>query len=70
MKRLWFVLFLAMAIFFGTIQASTAQEKKEIVVGMIARFQKYRRTAVFLEAVKTIVKEFQNVKILLVGLSG
>ena len=43
---------------------------KEIVVGMIARFQKYRRTAVFLEAVKTVVKEFQNVKILLVGRSG
>jgi glycosyltransferase involved in cell wall biosynthesis len=43
---------------------------KEIVIGMIARFQKYRRTAVFLEAVKTITKEFQNVKILLVGRSS
>jgi glycosyltransferase involved in cell wall biosynthesis len=43
---------------------------KEIVIGMIARFQKYRRTDVFLEAVKTIVKEFQNVKILLVGRSS
>ena len=42
----------------------------EIVVGMIARYQKYRRTAVFLEAVKTIVKEFQNLKILLVGWSS
>ena len=45
-------------------------EPREIVIGMIARFQKYRRTDVFLEAVKTIVKEFQNVKILLVGRSG
>ena len=45
-------------------------EPKEIVIGMIARFQKYRRTAVFLEALKTIVKEFQNVKVLLVGRSG
>jgi glycosyltransferase involved in cell wall biosynthesis len=43
---------------------------KEVVIGMIARFQKYRRTAVFLEAVKTITKEFQNVKILLVGRSS
>lgn len=34
MKRVWFVFLLAMAVFFGTIQASTAQEKKEIVVGM------------------------------------
>jgi len=42
----------------------------EIVVGMIARYQKYRRTAVFLEAVKTIVKEFQNLKVLLVGRSS
>ncbi len=43
---------------------------KEIVIGMIARYQKYRRTAVFLEAVRTITKEFQNVKILLVGRSS
>ncbi len=42
----------------------------EIVIGMIARFQKYRRTSVFLEAVKTIAKEFPNVKVLLVGRSG
>jgi glycosyltransferase involved in cell wall biosynthesis len=45
-------------------------EPKEIVIGMIARYQKYRRTAVFLEALKTIVNEFQNVKVLLVGRSG
>ena len=45
-------------------------EPREIVIGMIARFQKYRRTDVFLEAVKAIVKEFQNVKVLLVGRSG
>jgi glycosyltransferase involved in cell wall biosynthesis len=45
-------------------------EPKEIVIGMIARFQKYRRTAVFLESVKAIVKEFPNVKILLVGRSS
>src|SRR4030043_1467914 len=43
---------------------------KEIVIGMSAQYQKYRRTAVFLEAVKTIAKEFQNVKILLVGRSS
>ena len=45
-------------------------EPKEVVIGMIARFQKYRRTAVFLEAVKRITKEFPNLKILLVGRSS
>ena len=42
----------------------------EIVIGMIARYQKYRRTNVFLEAVKTIAREFPNVKVLLVGRSS
>ena len=42
----------------------------EIIVGMVARFQKYRRTSVFLEAVKRIVKEFPNIKVLLVGRSS
>jgi len=42
---------------------------KEIIIGMIARFQKYRRTAVFLEAVKNISEAFPNVKVLLVGRS-
>lgn len=43
---------------------------EDIVIGMIARFQKYRRTAVFLEAVKKIAREFPNVKVLLVGRSS
>jgi glycosyltransferase involved in cell wall biosynthesis len=43
---------------------------EDIVIGMIARFQKYRRTAVFLEAVKKIAGEFPNVKVLLVGRSS
>ena len=42
----------------------------EIIIGMIARFQKYRRTEVFLEAVQIIVKEFPNIKVLLVGRSS
>jgi len=37
---------------------------------MVARFQKYRKTEVFLEAVKTIVREFPNIKVLLVGRSS
>ena len=41
----------------------------DIIIGMVARFQKYRRTRVFLEAVKTIAKDFANVKVLLVGRS-
>ena len=43
---------------------------KDIVIGMIARFQKYRRTAVFLEAIRTIAKEFPSIKVLLVGRSS
>jgi glycosyltransferase involved in cell wall biosynthesis len=43
---------------------------QEIVIGMIARFQRYRRTAVFLEAVNRIAKEFPNFKVLLVGRSS
>jgi len=42
----------------------------DIVIGMVARFQKYRRTDVFLEAVKIIVKEFSKIKVLLVGRSS
>lgn len=43
---------------------------KDIIIGMVARFQKYRRTVVLLEAVKIIVREFPNIKILLVGRSS
>jgi glycosyltransferase involved in cell wall biosynthesis len=42
----------------------------DIVIGMVARFQKYRRTEIFLEAVKSIVKEFPKIKVLLVGRSS
>ena len=43
---------------------------EKVVIGMIARYQKYRRTAVFLEATKTIAKRFPNIKVLLVGRSS
>ena len=42
----------------------------DVVIGMVARFQKYRRTEFFLEAVKTVAREFPNLKVLLVGRSG
>ena len=42
----------------------------EVIIGMVARFQKYRRTEVFLQAVKSIVKEFPKIKVLLVGRSS
>jgi glycosyltransferase involved in cell wall biosynthesis len=45
-------------------------EKDDMVIGMVARFQKYRRTEVFLEAVKRIVKEIPKIKVLLVGRSS
>jgi glycosyltransferase involved in cell wall biosynthesis len=43
---------------------------EKVIIGMIARYQKYRRTAVFLEAIKTIAKDFSNMKVLLVGRSS
>ena len=42
----------------------------ETVIGMIARFQKYRRTEMFLEAIQSIVREFPKIRVLLVGRSG
>ncbi len=45
-------------------------KREDLVIGMIARFQKYRRTRVFLEAVRIIAKEFPNFKVLLVGRSS
>jgi len=43
---------------------------EKVVIGMIARYQKYRRTAVFLEATNAIAKDFPNIKVLLVGRSS
>ena len=42
----------------------------ETVIGMVARFQKYRKTEVFLDAVRLIVKEFPKIKVLLIGRSS
>ena len=42
----------------------------ETVIGMVARFQKYRRTEVFLEAIRLIVREFPRIKVLLIGRSS
>jgi glycosyltransferase involved in cell wall biosynthesis len=55
---------------FKDMRAHFGIKPDEIVIGMIARFQKYRRTEVFLEAVPSIVKAFPKVKILLVGRSS
>ena len=43
---------------------------EDLVVGMVARFQKYRRTEVFLAALARLVREFSHVKALLVGRSS
>ena len=43
---------------------------EKVIIGMIARYQKYRRTAVFLEATKVIAKDVPNIKLLLVGRSS
>jgi glycosyltransferase involved in cell wall biosynthesis len=43
---------------------------EHVVIGMVARFQKYRKTEVFLEAMKSIVREFPKTRLLLVGRSS
>jgi len=55
---------------FKNMRAVFGIGQKDIVIGMVARFQKYRRTEIFLEAVKTIVREFPNIKVLLLGRSS
>jgi glycosyltransferase involved in cell wall biosynthesis len=52
------------------MRATFEIQKDEIIIGMIARFQEYRRTEVVLEALKLIIKEFPKVKLLLVGRSS
>jgi glycosyltransferase involved in cell wall biosynthesis len=44
--------------------------KGDLVVGTVARFQRYRRTEVLLKAVKLLLKEVPNIKGLLVGRSS
>ncbi len=55
---------------FKDMKAIFGVKKDEVVIGMIARFQKYRKTEVFLEAFKFIINEFPKVKLLLVGRSS
>jgi glycosyltransferase involved in cell wall biosynthesis len=55
---------------FKNMRAIFGIRPDEVIIGMIARFQKYRRTEVFLEAVQIIVKEFPHIKVLLVGRSS
>ncbi len=43
---------------------------EDVVIGMVARFQKYRRTDAFLAALVRLVREFPHVKALLVGRSS
>jgi glycosyltransferase involved in cell wall biosynthesis len=45
-------------------------DAEDVVVGMVARFQKYRRTDVFLDALAMLTEEFPQVKALLVGRSS
>jgi glycosyltransferase involved in cell wall biosynthesis len=42
----------------------------DVIIGMVARFQKYRRTEVFLRALGELVSEFPHAKALLVGRSS
>jgi glycosyltransferase involved in cell wall biosynthesis len=44
--------------------------REDTVIGMVARFQKYRRTEIFLGALERLVVEFPHVKALLVGRSS
>ncbi len=55
---------------FKDMRAFFGIEPTDVVIGMVARFQKYRKTDVLLEAIKEVVKEFPRVKLLLVGRSS
>jgi len=55
---------------FKNMRAFFGIDPADIVIGMVARFQEYRRTEVFLEAMKNVVQEFPKVKLLLVGRSS
>ena len=55
---------------FKNMRTSLESGPDETVIGMVARFQKYRRTEIFLEAIKLIVKEFPKIKVLLIGRSS
>jgi glycosyltransferase involved in cell wall biosynthesis len=45
-------------------------DPNDLVIGMVARFQKHRRTDVFLSALAKLVDEFPHLKALLVGRSS
>jgi glycosyltransferase involved in cell wall biosynthesis len=55
---------------FKDMKAVFGIDPGDVVIGMTARFQQYRRTDVFLEAMQKIVKEYPKVKLLLVGRSS
>ncbi len=44
--------------------------RNDVVLGMVARFQRYRRTDVFLASLAKLVRDFPHVKALLVGRSS
>jgi glycosyltransferase involved in cell wall biosynthesis len=45
-------------------------DEKDVVIGTVARFQKYRRTEILLSALAELVREFPHTKALLVGRSS
>ncbi len=55
---------------FKDMRAVFGLKRDEVILGVIARFQKYRRTDVLLQALPLIVKEFPRIKLLLVGRSS
>lgn len=55
---------------FKDMKAVFGIQKDDFIIGMVARFQKYRKTEVFLEAFKLIINAFPKVKLLLVGRSS
>jgi glycosyltransferase involved in cell wall biosynthesis len=55
---------------FRDMRAVFGIPRDDVVIGMVARFQKYRRTEVFLRALSQLLKEFPNTKAVLVGRSS
>lgn len=55
---------------FKDMRAHFGVAADEVLIGMVARFQRYRKTEVFLEAFQSIVREFPKTKLLLIGRSS
>ncbi len=58
------------AVSFRNMREAFGIGQQDVVIGLVARFQKYRKTEVFLRALARLVRESPRIKALLVGRSS